>query len=184
MCHVYLLQAWATAKGRPGRLRTRGCLNLMSSIKPMTRHDYRALFSLSKRIEPYSEYDFFDQFCNELDSRRGFTVCNSAGLLVGLVSYSNFIPGSMVMIHFLADTNNVGIITRETIRFAFRFPFISLHVPRLVSYSVLGITDRAGKLLKRLGFRIEGILKEAGRLPDGPRDVEIYGMLREECRWL
>lgn len=156
----------------------------MSSIKPMTRQDYRAIFSLSKRIEPYPEYSHFDQFCNELDSRRGFTIFNSVGLIVGLLSYNNFIPGSQVMIHFLADTDNPGIITKKIIQVAFRFPFISLHVPRLISYCISGITDDAGKLLKRLGFRQEGMLREAARLPDGPRDVEIYGMRIKECRWL
>lgn len=100
---------------------------------------------------------------------------------MALLSYSNFIPGSSVTIHF---TQELGRLDRAIVRKAFGFPFNDLHVPRLVSYSVVGVTDEAGEFLKRLGFRPEGTCKEAAQLPDGPRDVTLFGMLRRECRWL
>lgn len=93
-------------------------------------------------------------------------------------------PGIMAMIHFMIDDENPGGLTKDVVHTAFRFPFINLYLHRLVSYSVVGITDKAGSFLKRLGFRQEGLCKEAAILPDCTRDVEIYGMLKAECRWL
>ncbi len=153
----------------------------MSLIKPLDRQDYRAAFALSKRVESYPEFNYFDQFCQVLDSRKGFTVWDKSGELVSLLTYSDFIPGSMVMIHFI---HKPGSLTREVIRTAFKYPFLMLHVPMLVSYSIVGKTDEAGKFLKRLGFRVEGRRKEAARLPNGPRDIKIYAMLKRECRWI
>ena len=150
-------------------------------IKPLAKEDYRAVFDLSKRLEPYPEHNYFDQFSGGLDARRGFTIWNEAGNLTAFLSYSNFIPGSEVMIHFM---NEPGGLTREVIRKAFGFPFNELHVPRLVSYCVKGVTDKAGDFLERLGFRIEGVRKEAARLPDGPQDVKMFRMLKRECKWL
>ncbi len=152
----------------------------MSTLKPLDRRDYRAIFALSNKVEPYRQYNYFDQFCAVLNNRRGFTAWNG-DKLVALLSYSDFIPGSSVTIHF---TQEPGCLDMAIVRKAFRFPFNDLYVPRLVSYSVVGITDEAGKFLKRLGFRPEGTCKEAAQLPDGPRDVELFGMLRSECRWL
>ena len=136
-------------------------------IKLLDKQDYRAAFNLSKRVEPYPEHCHYDQFCALLDSRKGFTVWDKMGNLVSLLSYSDFTPGSMVMIHFMQEP---GALTRDVVRTAFGYPFRVLHVPRLVSYCVPGITDKAGEFLKRLGFRLEGVFKEAARLPDGPKD--------------
>ena len=150
-------------------------------IKPLDKKDYRAIFSMSKRLEPYPEYSYYDHFCSLLDSRRGFTFWNKGDELVAFLSYSDFIPGTQVTIHFM---NESGGLNREVVKKAFGFPFNDLHVPILVSYSVTGRTDNAEKFLQRLGFTLEGVRREAARLPDGPRDIKLYGMLRRECRWL
>jgi len=149
-------------------------------IKPLDKKDYRAVYDLSKRLEPYPEYNYYDQLSDVLDTRRGFTVWNGNGKLVAFLSYSDFMPGVQVTIHFL---NEPGGLNRAVVRKAFGFPFNDLQVPVLVSYSIKGLTDKAGDFLKRLGFRPEGVRKEAARLPDGPRDVEMFGMLARECRW-
>lgn len=150
-------------------------------IKPLDKKDYRAIYDLSKRLEPYPEYNYFDHFSNGLDARRGFTFWNKEGKLVAFLSYTDFIPGVQVMIHFL---NEPGGLNRAVVRKAFGFPFNELHVPRLVSYCIKGVTDKAGDFLERLGFRIEGVQKEAVRLPDGPRDVRMFRMLRRECKYI
>jgi RimJ/RimL family protein N-acetyltransferase len=152
----------------------------MSIIKPLDRQDYRVLFNLSKRIEPYAKHNYYDEFCDNMDKRRGFTIWDSGGTLVSLLSYSDFVPGSMVMIHFLQD----GFLTVDVVKKAFSFPFLELHVPRLVSYCIPEFNDPARIFLNRLGFRYEGTFKEAIRLPDGPKDIEIYGMLKRECAWI
>lgn len=149
-------------------------------IRPMERKDYIEIYKLSNSIEPYKEYNYFDQFCQILDKRRGFTIW-SENKLIGLLSYSDYFPGITVTIHFLQKP---GVLNKSIVKKAFKFPFNDLLVPRLISYSIIDITDNAGHFLKRLGFRLEGTLKEAARMPNGIKDVEIYGMLKRECKWL
>ena len=155
----------------------------MTTTKLLDRQDFRALFKLSQKVEPFPEHNFYDEFCDNLSIRRGFTIWNK-DKLVGMVSYSDFIPGVVVVIHFLQDPDYKGSVTRKTVKEAFSFPFEKLHVPRLSSYCITGVTDSAGKYLKRLGFRLEGTFKESTRTPNGFKDVEIYGMLKSECKWL
>ncbi len=155
----------------------------MSTTRPLHRRDYRVLHELSKRVEPYRRHNLYDEFCDGLDQRRGFSIWHD-GNLVGMVTYSNYIPGVTVVIHFLQDPEQRGSVTRSTVREAFRYPFEDLKVPVLTSYSIPGVTDKAGEYLERLGFVREGRRREILRLPDGPRDEVIYGMLRRECRWL
>ena len=156
----------------------------MTSVKPLDRQDYKALWKLSRQVDPYTSHNFYDEFCDNLDQRRGFTVWNSDSVLVSMVSYSNFTPGISVVIHFLQDPDHEGGLTKDVVREAFGFPFLRLYVPRLASYCIPGVTDAAGEYLKRLGFRVEGRFKESIRMPDGFKDVEVYGMLKSECRWI
>ncbi len=155
----------------------------MSTTRPICIEDYRKIFRLSKKVEPFPSHNFYDQFTDELNMRRGFTIWDKDYLL-GMVSFSDYVPGNLVAIHFLQDTDRPGSITRDVLRKAFSFPFRSLHVPRLMSYRIVGVTDKAGDFLLRLGFRLEGVFKEALQLPDDRADLEVYGMLERECRWL
>lgn len=152
-------------------------------IKPLARQDYRKIFNLSKKVEPFADHNFFDEFCDEIDRRRGFTIWKDGNLL-GMVSFSDYIAGNLVAIHFLHDSGKPGSLTREVLRMAFTFPFCDLCLPRVMSYSIVGVTDKAGDFLLRLGFRHEGTLKEALQLPDIRADLSIYGILKNECRWL
>jgi len=156
---------------------------VMSVTRPLHQQDYRKIFQLSKLVEPFADHNFYDQFIDELSRRRGFTIWEG-DILLGMVSFSDYIPGNLVAIHFLQAIGNVGSLTRKVLREAFRFPFRELHLPRIMSYRIVGVTDNAGDFLKRLGFRAEGVLKEALQLPDSRADLEIYGMLERECKWL
>lgn len=68
----------------------------------------------------------------------------------------------------------------QTLRDLFAYPFIQLGCARMTT-----ITGRKNKRARsadeRLGFRLEGV---ARRALDGKQDAMIYGMLREECRWI
>lgn len=70
--------------------------------------------------------------------------------------------------------------TRRFFRACFKYLFKQLGLRR-----VTGLVDAsnlaARALNERLGFKQEGVLRK--RAPGGG-DMIVYGMLREECRWL
>lgn len=70
-------------------------------------------------------------------------------------------------------------LTREFLRSCFAYPFIQLGLRRVTGY-VPAKNLEARRFDEHLGFRYEGILREA--LADD--DVLIYGMLRRECRFI
>ena len=66
----------------------------------------------------------------------------------------------------------------------FDYPFEILGLRRVSSYSIEGVTDKAGRFLEGLGFKQEGVIRNRARKPDGSyADIKIYGLLREEARW-
>lgn len=69
--------------------------------------------------------------------------------------------------------------TRKTLRALFAYPFLQLKVKRLTAYTGFSMSS-VRQFLERLGFVQEGILR-AGYADD---DCVVYGMLREECRWV
>lgn len=71
-------------------------------------------------------------------------------------------------------------ITRELIIKVFAYPFIQLAYPRLNSFVSVNNSD-AIRFNEHFGFKREGLMRKAG---DAGEDLIVYGMLREECRWL
>lgn len=100
----------------------------------------------------------------------------SDGDLVSGVVY-NFYTGPDIAMHV------VGVgptwLSRSYLRAAFKYPFVQLGCRRVTGY-VPASNSRAQRFDEHLGFQREGLLRHA--LPDD--DVIVYGMLREECRWL
>lgn len=62
----------------------------------------------------------------------------------------------------------------------FDYPFRQLECVRITAPVAEG-NDKAIQFLERLGFVREGCLRRA--LPDG-RDRLIYGILKEDCKWI
>ncbi|MBB3947055.1 RimJ/RimL family protein N-acetyltransferase [Rhizobium skierniewicense] len=71
-------------------------------------------------------------------------------------------------------------ITRELIIKVFCYPFLQLNYPRLNSFVSVNNAD-AIRFNEHFGFQREGVMRKAG---DEGEDLIVYGMLREECRWL
>jgi RimJ/RimL family protein N-acetyltransferase len=69
--------------------------------------------------------------------------------------------------------------TRKTLRAFFGYPFLQLQVKRLTAYTGKSMSS-VRRFLERLGFVQEGVLR-SGFADD---DCVVYGMLREECRWI
>jgi hypothetical protein len=61
----------------------------------------------------------------------------------------------------------------------FRYPFVQLGCQR-VSARCASLNHKSASVLLHLGFKPEGCLRKA--LPDD--DLLLFGMTREECRWL
>jgi RimJ/RimL family protein N-acetyltransferase len=73
-----------------------------------------------------------------------------------------------------------GWCSREFLRRAFRVPFEALECRRVTARAnVTNVKSR--RLLEGLGFQLEGLIR---KLDVDGSDVLIYGMLKEECRFL
>lgn len=68
----------------------------------------------------------------------------------------------------------------QTLRGLFAYPFLQLGCARMTT-----ITTRKNKAARgfdeRAGFKLEGVMRKAF---NKKHDLMIYGMLREECRWI
>lgn len=99
----------------------------------------------------------------------------SDGRLVGGVLYINFRGPSIEM----TSAGEPGWLTKGNLRSFFGYPFNQLGVRR-----VTGIVHRKNKhardINERLGFKLEGVCRHGFK--DG--DAMIYGMLKQECRWI
>lgn len=71
-------------------------------------------------------------------------------------------------------------LTREFRFRSFAYPFLQLGLPRVTSKADEG-NEASVKLTLHMGFKIEGRLRKAA--PDGRDDI-VFGMLKEECRWI
>jgi hypothetical protein len=92
--------------------------------------------------------------------------------------FANYREGVDIEVSVAAD--NADWCRPSTLRRLFAYPFTQLSLPRLTSI-VARDNKRCRKLCEGLGWKIEGVVRRAY---DGRRDAIIYGMLRDECRFL
>jgi RimJ/RimL family protein N-acetyltransferase len=98
------------------------------------------------------------------------------GELVAGCVYNEFRGHS---IHVSIASTTPRWATRSTLAAFFGYPFEQLQVKRLTAYtgkSMQSVRD----FLERLGFKPEGCVRD-GFADD---DCMVYGMLRNECRWI
>lgn len=100
------------------------------------------------------------------------------GVLIGGVVFYRYTGHD---IHFAAAADRSDwIASRGTLAALFDYPFCQLGCARVTAMTGRR-NGRARDLLKRLGFREEGIHALA---LDGIQDAVSYGMTRPSCRWL
>lgn len=80
----------------------------------------------------------------------------------------------------IAAVDGSSWLNRAFLKAAFEYPFIQLKFERLTGY-VPANNVAARRLDEHLGFKQEGVLRRF--LSDG-EDVIIYGMLKDECRFI
>jgi RimJ/RimL family protein N-acetyltransferase len=118
-----------------------------------------------------------------MDLRRVFTYWKN-DKLVGCVQFSDFYSGNSIMIHAAFHPAHRAAMNRKVMKQVFNFTFNILKVHRVNTYSILGLTDKVIKFILGMGFQEEGILREAVEFSGNKYDLVLYGMLREDCRWL
>lgn len=83
------------------------------------------------------------------------------------------------MIHLVSD-QSVNWFNRYYIKFIFNYLFKILGLRR-VTATVPVDNQKALSFDTRMGFQVEGMLRKA---EIGDVDMVIFGMLREECKWI
>ncbi|MEW6366734.1 MAG: GNAT family protein [Acidobacteriota bacterium] len=132
---------------------------------------------------PLSEEEVSDKFLSkpsELKSIHFMILSN--GVPAGVVSLKNlhFVNRRAEMSIFIGEDEHRGkgigkAATVEALRFAFRQ--LNLHK---VALEVYDFNTRAIELYKRLGFKIEGVLRSHSFKNGRYRDLVLMGLLREE----
>jgi RimJ/RimL family protein N-acetyltransferase len=69
----------------------------------------------------------------------------------------------------------------DALRLACQYGFRSMRLHRISAAVVVG-NDRSDRMLRKVGFRKEGLLREAARAGRGWTDVCVYGITAEEFR--
>lgn len=100
------------------------------------------------------------------------------GQLIAGVVY-NMYTGPSISMHVAAVPGRRWI-NRDFLWRAFAYPFLQLNCQRVTGFVREDNLD-AQKFDEHLGFVREGLLRRA--CEDG-QNMIVYGMLREECRWL
>lgn len=100
-----------------------------------------------------------------------------AGKLIAVTLWHGFEVRNCTM---SIATNHRRWATREYLFRSFAYPFLQLDLPR-VTCKLDASNDDSRCLAEHLGFKSEGRLRRAA--PQG-RDELVFGMLRDECRWI
>lgn len=100
--------------------------------------------------------------------------------ILGGLLFSDY-DGHNIFVHLALDTPRV--CQRRFIKMMFSYCFIQLKCSRMTAMCVNGYT-RNERLLKGVGFTKEGVIRKVMKVKDKFVDSAIYGMLKEECRWV
>lgn len=98
-------------------------------------------------------------------------------LIAGVVF--NLYTGPSICMHVAAEPGRRWL-TRDFLFRCFAYPFLQLQCNRITGLVRVDNLD-AQRFDEHLGFKREGLMRKAAT--DGT-DFILYGMLKEECRWL
>ena len=103
----------------------------------------------------------------------------SGNKLVATCIYHHFRPNVPdIEMTILADTPRW--CTKGAVRFLLSYPFVQLGCVRVTA--LIGRKNkRSRRFVEGIGFKLEGTARRAW---DGRQDCMVYGLLRDECRWL
>lgn len=154
-------------------------------LDTLNEKHYKAVYEIAIRAEPYHSDMTFEQFSELMSEREGYVIVAPSGELAGCISFSDYVPDVNIIIHCVVDEKyQKRWVTRKLLRTVADYVFGDLGLPRISSYCVVGKTDNAGEFLLRLGFKHEGTVRKGIKLGNDYFDIKLFGMLKEECRWL
>ncbi len=120
-------------------------------------------------------------FMTDLTGTKDFGPCKTIAILddtlLAVVLYNGL------------DESNIGMsiasttpswCTRQVIKVCFGFPFIQLGLNRVTSL-VRENNTKSRSLAERLGFGLEGEMKQ---YYENGESAMIYGLLKNDCRWV
>lgn len=155
------------------------------NLYPLEQRHYQAVYEIALRSEPWTTGMMFEQFRSVMEKREGFVLVNGSGEIVGCISFSDYAPQTSIIIHCVVDTKyQRRWCTRSTLKEIARYVFDDLDLHRMSGFCIVGKSDKAGEFLVKLGFEEEGIIRKGVYLPDGHHDLKLFGLLKEECKWL
>lgn len=102
------------------------------------------------------------------------------GGLIGAVLYHCYRRSDAVADLEIVIAGEPGWLSRDRLNKFFHYPYVDLGCTR-TTVVVSKKNRRARKLAERLGYRLEGQIRKA--MQDGA-DAMVYGMLKQECRWI
>jgi hypothetical protein len=101
---------------------------------------------------------------------------NDHKLVCGVV-YHDLDAAINIQMSIAADTPKWA--SKQSLKWFFQYPFEQLDLLRVTALtSSSNLNTQA--MLERLGFKQEGVIRKGY----GIDDALVYGLLREECKWL
>ena len=113
----------------------------------------------------------------EMQGAIGIGLEEDGELIAGVVF--NHYTGPSIMMHVAAEPGRRWL-TKNFLWRCFAYPFLQLQCNRITGLVRVDNLE-AQRFDEHLGFKREGLVRKA--CTDGT-DMILYGMLREECRWL
>lgn len=142
------------------------------------------LYDVYMDAEPYYIYDY-ETFLVAMNQRQGYVIVDGA-LPIGAITFSDYIPGCDITIHAFVhpEYQKRWATKRQWYKIIFSYPFEILKLPRVSAYLPVPYYGHVESFLKKLGFKLEGIMRKKSKWLDGSYcDIAIYGLLKEEQRW-
>lgn len=133
------------------------------------------IYGQEDRVIPWVGYRVDEDDFSENDVAIGL---EEDGELIAGVVY-NWYTGPSICMHVAAEPGKRWL-NRDFLFAAFAYPFIQLKCNRVTGLVRVDNLD-AQRFDEHLGFVKEGVLRKAA---DDGTDFILYGMLKEECRWL
>ncbi|PTW53566.1 hypothetical protein C8N35_11621 [Breoghania corrubedonensis] len=100
------------------------------------------------------------------------------GELTGVVVFDTFTTTDCLLA--VASDGGHRFLSRAFIVHVFAYPFLQLGYKRVTSL-ISADNEPSIRLCSKIGFQREGTMRRASEKGE---DLLVFGMLREECRWL